>query len=59
MDREAEHPFNVYPGDQHGTRQVAEREAERLFALDRVRDLEPEIDLGAKLERGLTLNLER
>jgi hypothetical protein len=59
MDREGEHPFNVYPGDQHLTRQVAEREAERLFALDRLRDLEPELDLGAKLERGLTLNLER
>lgn len=59
MDCEGEHPFNVYPGDQHQTRQVAEREAERLFALDRVRDLEPEIDLGAKPERGLSLSLER
>jgi hypothetical protein len=59
MDREREHAFTVYPGDHDQTRQVAEQEAERLFALGRVRDLEPELDLGAKLEPGLTLNLER
>lgn len=44
MDRNREHPFNVYPGDPHCTRQVAEREAEHLFELERVRDLTPQLE---------------
>ena len=42
MDRNREQPFNVYPKDTQYTREVAEWEAERLFPLDRVRDLQRE-----------------
>jgi len=38
MDRNREQPFNVYPKDTQHTREVAERETERLFQLERVRD---------------------
>jgi len=38
MDRNREQPFNVYPKDTQHTREVAERETEHLFHLDRVRD---------------------
>ncbi len=50
MDRDGERPFNVYPQDVQFTRQVAEQETERIYALERVRHLnrddlqmEPEI----------------
>ena len=51
MDREREQAFNVYRKDTLHTREVAERETERIFDLSRVReresgvDLQPEMDL--------------
>jgi hypothetical protein len=51
MDREREQAFNVYRKDTQHTREVAERETERIFELSRVRDrevgtdLQPEVDL--------------
>jgi hypothetical protein len=49
MDRDGERAFNVYPQDVQLTRQVAERETERLFELERLRHLErddPQIEVG-------------
>ncbi|MBN1658276.1 MAG: hypothetical protein JXA93_07745 [Anaerolineae bacterium] len=40
MDRDRLGPFNVYPKDVQQTRAVAEREVDRLFGLERDRDLE-------------------
>jgi hypothetical protein len=42
MDRDGERAFNVYPQDVQLTRQVVERETERLFELERVRNLDRE-----------------
>ena len=41
MDRDREWPFNVYPKDTRHTREVAQRETERLFDLQRERDRQP------------------
>jgi hypothetical protein len=50
MDREREQAFNVYRKHTQHTRDVAEREMERIFELSRVREpdfgLQPEMDLG-------------
>ncbi len=43
-DRDRERPFNVYPVDAQHTREVARRETERFFRLERVRDGELEQD---------------
>ncbi|HNS51661.1 MAG TPA: hypothetical protein PKO09_10835 [Anaerolineae bacterium] len=40
MDRDRERPFNVYPRDTQHTRDVAQRETERCFGLERLRDRE-------------------
>lgn len=40
MDRDGERPFNVYPQDVQHTRQVAEQETERIYELERVRQLD-------------------
>ena len=45
MDREREQAFNVYRKDTQHTRDVAERETERIFELSRVRDREAGVDL--------------
>jgi hypothetical protein len=44
MDRDRERAFNVYRSDVQQTREVAERETERLFELSRVRERQPELD---------------
>lgn len=44
MDRDRERPFNVYPNDTQHTREVAQRETERIFALERVRGRQLEFD---------------
>ncbi len=46
MDRDGERPFNIYPKDVQLTRQVAERETERLFELERVRERQQEQEPG-------------
>jgi hypothetical protein len=51
MDRDREWPFNVYPKDRQHTREVAQRETERLFQLERLRD--------DQLEQGDRENPER
>jgi hypothetical protein len=38
MDRDRERPFNVYSKDTQHTREVAQRETERIFGLERPRD---------------------
>jgi hypothetical protein len=38
MDRDRERPSNVYPRDTQHTREVAQRETERTFGLERLRD---------------------
>lgn len=48
MDRDRERPFNIYAKDVQHTRQVAERETERLFTLERTREREAP----AEQERG-------
>ena len=45
MDRDREQAFNVYRKDTQRTREVAERETERIFELSRLRDREPGVDL--------------
>jgi hypothetical protein len=57
MDREGERAFNVYRHDVQQTREVAERETERLFELSRVREREIEGDLWPGPE-GLDLDRE-
>jgi hypothetical protein len=44
MDRDRKRPFNVYPKDTQRTREAAQRETERIFRLERVRDHQPEPD---------------
>jgi hypothetical protein len=58
FDRDRERPFNVYPKDVQHTREVAERETERLFELGRVRDrgYEPELEPEQEIE---PISLER
>jgi len=59
MDRDRERPFNVYPQDTQLTREVAQRETERLFGPERLRDRpfqheagrDPEQTHGQPLER--------
>lgn len=46
MDRDRERPFNVYPQDTQHTREVSQRETERIFGLERVRDHKLEPDSG-------------
>ena len=53
MDRDRERPFNVYPKDTQLTREVAQRETERLFDLQRERDRQPVTN--PHLEMGHTL----
>ena len=53
MDRDRERPFNVYPKDTQHTREVAQRETERLFDLQRERDRQPVTN--PHLEMGHTL----
>jgi hypothetical protein len=50
MDREREQAFNVYRRDTQHTREVAERETERIFELSRVRDREPTLDLQPQID---------
>ena len=50
MDREREQAFNVYRRDTQHTREVAERETERIFELSRVRDREPALDLQPQID---------
>jgi len=50
MDRDRERPFNVYPKDVQHTREVAEREMERLFELSRVQDRQAEVDLWQEMD---------
>ncbi|MBN1813887.1 MAG: hypothetical protein JXA14_18770 [Anaerolineae bacterium] len=50
MDRDGERAFNVYRHDVQQTREVAERETERLFELSRVRDREYEPELEPEQE---------
>ena len=52
MDRDGERAFNVYRHDVQQTREVAERETERLFELSRVRDREygPELEPEQEIE---------
>jgi hypothetical protein len=50
MDRDGERAFNVYRHDVQQTREVAERETERLFELSRVRDRQPELELEQEME---------
>jgi len=38
MDRDRERPFNVYPKDTQQTREVAQRETDRVFGLERLWD---------------------
>jgi hypothetical protein len=44
MDRDREQAFNIYRKDTQRTREVAERETERIFELSRVRDREAGVD---------------
>jgi hypothetical protein len=58
MDREREQAFNVYRKDNQHTREVAERETERIFELSRLRDRELGLDLQPEmaldfLDRGI------
>jgi len=53
MDRDGERAFNVYRRDVQQTREVAERETERLFELERVRERQPELELEQEREMGL------
>jgi hypothetical protein len=52
MDRDGERAFNVYRHDVQQTREVAERETERLLELSRVRDrkYEPELEPEQEME---------
>ena len=50
MDRNREQAFNVYPKDTQHTREVAERETERIFELSRLRDREPGLDLQPEMD---------
>ena len=50
MDRKREQAFNVYRRDTQHTREVAERETERIFELSRVRDREPTLDLQPQID---------
>jgi hypothetical protein len=50
MDRDGERAFNVYRHDVHQTREVAERETERLFDLSRVREWQPELEQEQEME---------
>jgi hypothetical protein len=50
MDREREQAFNVYRRDTQHTREVAERETERIFELSQVRDREPGLDLQPEID---------
>ena len=64
MDRDGERAFNVYPKDVQRTRQVAERETERLFELERVRERQPELEQAQELQPdmeldGLALEIDR
>ena len=58
MDRDRERPFNVYPKDTQHTRQVAQREIERIFGLERLRDHQLEPDRGT-LERTWDQRLDK
>lgn len=61
-DREGERSFNVYPKDVQHTREVAERETERLFELERVREFQPELEQGRGPQADMemcSLGLER
>ena len=51
MDRDRERPFNVYPSDTQHTREVAQRETERIFGLERLRDRVFEHHVGPDPER--------
>ncbi|MGD9147807.1 MAG: hypothetical protein PVI80_19735 [Anaerolineae bacterium] len=55
MDRDGERAFNVYPQDVQHTRQVAERETERLFELERVRERQPELEKAQELQPDMEL----
>jgi len=55
MDRDGERPFNVYPRDVQLTRQAAERETERLFELQRVRERQPELEQAQDLQPDMEL----
>jgi hypothetical protein len=57
MDRDGERAFTVYRRDVQQTREVAERETERLFELSRVREREIDGDLWPGAE-GLDLDRE-
>lgn len=50
MDRDGERAFNVYRQDVQQTREVAERETERLFELSRVRERQPELEPEMEME---------
>jgi hypothetical protein len=52
MDRDGERAFNVYRHDVQQTREVAERETERLFELSRVRERQPELEQYPELGSG-------
>jgi hypothetical protein len=58
MDRDGERAFNVYRHDVQQTREVAERETERLFELSRVRERQHEPELEPDEEIDL-ISLER
>jgi hypothetical protein len=51
-DRDGERAFNVYRRDVQQTREVAERETERLFELSRVHDRQPELEQEKEMELG-------
>ena len=51
MDRDRERPFNVYPKDTQHTREVAQRETECIFGLERLRDRVFEHHVGPDPER--------
>ncbi|MGQ9600235.1 MAG: hypothetical protein ACUVWZ_12560 [Anaerolineae bacterium] len=59
MDRDRERPFNIYPRDTRLTREVAQREAERCFGLERLRDREFKHHIGLDPERTHDLQPER
>jgi hypothetical protein len=52
-DRDREQAFNVYRKDTQHTREVAERETERIFELSRVRDREAGVDLQPEIALAL------
>lgn len=59
MDRDRERPFNVYPKDPQHTRGAAQRETERCFGLERLRDRELEHHVGLDPEGKHDLQPER